>query len=75
MIPFAIARQTVREALRRRVMWIFLVSGVFLIALGPVFGFLSPERQPDHSAQSGPCGGSAGGPVHYDCHLHLSYSG
>lgn len=43
MIPFAIARQTVREALRRRVMWIFLVSGVFLIALGPVFGFLSPK--------------------------------
>ncbi len=43
MIPFAIAQQTVREALRRRVMWIFLVSGVFLIAMGPVFGFLSPK--------------------------------
>jgi drug/metabolite transporter (DMT)-like permease len=43
MIPLAIARQTVREALRRRVMWIFLICGVFLIALGPVFGFLSPK--------------------------------
>ena len=32
-----------REALRRRVMWIFLIIGVFLIALGPVFGFLSPK--------------------------------
>ncbi len=43
MVTLAIARQTVREALRRRVMWIFLVIGVFLIALGPVFGFLSPK--------------------------------
>ncbi len=43
MVPLAIARQTVREALRRRVMWIFLICGVFLIALGPVFGFLSPK--------------------------------
>lgn len=43
MVPFAIAQQTVREALRRRVMWIFLISGVFLIALGPVFGFLNPK--------------------------------
>lgn len=43
MIPFAIAQQTVREALRRRVMWIFLVCGLFLIAMGPVFGFLSPK--------------------------------
>ncbi len=42
-IPWAIARQTVKEALRRRVMWIFLVCGVFLIALGPLFGFLSPK--------------------------------
>ena len=41
--PWAIARQTVKEALRRRVMWIFLVCGVFLIALGPLFGFLSPK--------------------------------
>lgn len=43
MVALAIARQTVREALRRRVMWIFLVIGVFLIALGPVFGFLNPR--------------------------------
>lgn len=43
MVPLAIARQTVKEALRRRVMWIFLIIGVFLIALGPVFGFLSPK--------------------------------
>ncbi len=42
-VSLAIARQTVREALRRRVMWVFLISGVFLIALGPVFGFLSPK--------------------------------
>src|SRR6476469_7833133 len=42
-VPFAIARQTVKEAMRRRVMWIFLIIGVFLIALGPVFGFLSPK--------------------------------
>ncbi|HLI48981.1 MAG TPA: ABC transporter permease subunit [Chthonomonas sp.] len=40
---YAIAHQTVREALRRRVMWIFLVTGIFLIAMGPVFGFLSPR--------------------------------
>ncbi len=43
MIPIAIAQQTVREAMRRRVMWIFLISGLFLIAMGPVFGFLSPK--------------------------------
>ena len=43
MIALAIARQTVREALRRRVMWIFLICGLFLISLGPVFGFLSPR--------------------------------
>jgi ABC-type transport system involved in multi-copper enzyme maturation permease subunit len=43
MVTLAIARQTVREAMRRRVMWIFLIIGVFLIALGPVFGFLSPK--------------------------------
>jgi ABC-type transport system involved in multi-copper enzyme maturation permease subunit len=43
MVVLAIARQTVREALRRRVMWVFLICGVFLIALGPVFGFLSPK--------------------------------
>ena len=43
MVTLAIARQTVSEALRRRVMWIFLIIGVFLIALGPVFGFLSPK--------------------------------
>src|SRR5689334_13793307 len=43
MVALAIARQTVREALRRRVMWVILVIGVFLIALGPVFGFLNPK--------------------------------
>ncbi|HZO87613.1 MAG TPA: ABC transporter permease subunit [Chthonomonadaceae bacterium] len=43
MVALAIANQTVREALRRRVMWIFLIIGVFLIALGPVFGFLNPR--------------------------------
>ncbi|MBC7526103.1 MAG: ABC transporter permease subunit [Chthonomonadaceae bacterium] len=43
MIALAIAQQTVREALRRRVMWIFLICGLFLISLGPVFGFLSPR--------------------------------
>ncbi len=43
MIALAIAQQTLREALRRRVMWVFLIIGVFLIALGPVFGFLSPK--------------------------------
>lgn len=42
-VTFAIARQTVREALRRRVMWVFLIIGVFIISLGPVFGFLSPR--------------------------------
>jgi len=30
--------------MRRRVMWIFLIIGVFLIALGPVFGFLNPRE-------------------------------
>lgn len=43
MVALAIARQTVREALRRRMIWIFLVIGVFLIALGPVFRFLNPR--------------------------------
>ena len=43
MVTMAIARQTVREAMRRRVMWVFLISGIFLIALGPVFSFLSPK--------------------------------
>jgi len=43
MIALAIAQQTLREALRRRVMWVILIIGVFLIALGPVFGFLSPK--------------------------------
>ncbi len=43
MVTWAIARQTVREALRRRVMWVFLISGIFLIALGPVFNFLGPR--------------------------------
>jgi ABC-type transport system involved in multi-copper enzyme maturation permease subunit len=43
MIALAIAQQTLREALRRRVMWVFLIIGVFLIALGPIFGFLSPK--------------------------------
>lgn len=43
MIAFAIAQQTLREALRRRVMWVILIIGVFLIALGPVFGFLTPK--------------------------------
>ncbi len=43
MVILAIAQQTIREAFRRRVMWVFLISGVFLIALGPVFGFLSPK--------------------------------
>jgi ABC-type transport system involved in multi-copper enzyme maturation permease subunit len=43
MVALAIARQTVREALRRRMIWFFLVIGVFLIALGPVFGFLNPR--------------------------------
>jgi ABC-type transport system involved in multi-copper enzyme maturation permease subunit len=33
----------VKEAMRRRVMWIFLICGLFLIGLGPVFGFLSPK--------------------------------
>jgi len=42
-VTLAIAQQTVREALRRRVMWVFLISGIFLIALGPVFNFLSPK--------------------------------
>lgn len=42
-VTFAIAQQTIREALRRRVMWVFLIIGLFLIALGPVFGFLSPR--------------------------------
>jgi ABC-type transport system involved in multi-copper enzyme maturation permease subunit len=42
-VSLAIARQTVQEALRRRVMWIFLIIGLFLIVLGPVFGFLSPR--------------------------------
>lgn len=43
MIALAIANQTIKEAFRRRVMWIFLIIGVFLISLGPVFGFLSPK--------------------------------
>jgi ABC-type transport system involved in multi-copper enzyme maturation permease subunit len=43
MVVLAIARQTVNEALRRRVMWIILIIGVFLIGMGPVFGFLSPK--------------------------------
>lgn len=43
MIALAIAQQTVKEAFRRRVMWIFLIIGVFLISLGPVFGFLTPR--------------------------------
>jgi ABC-type transport system involved in multi-copper enzyme maturation permease subunit len=43
MVPLAIARQTVKEAFRRRVMWIFLIAGLGLIALGPALGFLSPK--------------------------------
>src|ERR1041385_852959 len=43
MVPLAIAQQTVKEALRRRMMWIFLICGLFLIALGPVFGYLAPK--------------------------------
>ncbi|MCS6777505.1 MAG: ABC transporter permease subunit [Chloroherpetonaceae bacterium] len=43
MIALAIAQQTIKEAFRRRVMWIFLIIGVFLISLGPVFGFLTPR--------------------------------
>jgi len=44
MVAIAIARQTVREALRRRVFWIFLIVAVFLIGLGPVLGFLTPKE-------------------------------
>src|SRR2546421_5514275 len=43
MVTLAIARQTINEAFRRRITIIFLVCGLFLIALGPVFGFLSPK--------------------------------
>lgn len=43
MIALAIANQTLREAMRRRVMWVILIIGLFLISLGPVFGFLSPK--------------------------------
>ncbi len=45
-IIYAVAYQTVREALRRRVMQIFFIIGVFLIGLGPIFGFLSPKDSP-----------------------------
>src|SRR5690349_14106577 len=43
MIARAIARQTVNEALRRRIMWVFLISGFALIALMPLFGYLAPK--------------------------------
>ena len=43
MIAWAIARQTVNEALRRRIMWVFLISGFALIALMPLFGYLAPK--------------------------------
>jgi len=42
-VVLAIAQQTVNEAFRRRIVIVFLVCGLFLIALGPVFGFLSPK--------------------------------
>ncbi len=43
MIAWVIARQTVNEALRRRIMWVFLISGFALIALMPLFGYLAPK--------------------------------
>lgn len=43
MIALAIARQTVNEALRRRIMWVFLISGFALLALMPLFGYLAPK--------------------------------
>lgn len=43
MIAWTIARQTVNEALRRRIMWVFLISGFALIALMPLFGYLAPK--------------------------------
>ncbi len=43
MIALAIARQTINEALRRRIMWVFLISGFALIALMPLFGYLAPK--------------------------------
>lgn len=46
MVALAIAQQTVREAMRRRVMWLFLVSAVFIIALGPIFSSFSPRDAP-----------------------------
>ncbi|HLJ55630.1 MAG TPA: ABC transporter permease subunit [Chthonomonadaceae bacterium] len=44
MIAWAIARQTVNEALRRRIMWVFLISGVALIFLMPLFGYLTAPK-------------------------------
>lgn len=43
MIALVIARQTINEALRRRLMWIFLISGFALIVLIPLFGYLAPK--------------------------------
>jgi ABC-type transport system involved in multi-copper enzyme maturation permease subunit len=43
VVALTIARQTVNEALRRRVVWVFLIAGLALIGLGPVFGFLAPK--------------------------------
>lgn len=43
MIALAVAQQTIKEALRRKIMWVFLISGFALIALMPLFGFLSPK--------------------------------
>ncbi|HSV72192.1 MAG TPA: ABC transporter permease subunit [Chthonomonadales bacterium] len=44
MVTFAIARQTVEDMLRRKILLILLIVGVCLIALGPSLGFLTPRE-------------------------------
>ncbi len=44
MVTLAIAKQTLEEMLRRKILLILLIVAVALIALGPSVGFLSPRE-------------------------------
>lgn len=44
MVALAIAKQTVDDMLRRKILLILLIGGVAMIALGPSVGFLTPRE-------------------------------
>jgi len=44
MVTMAIARQTLEDMLRRKILLILLIVGVGMIALGPSVGFLTPRE-------------------------------